>query len=634
MNVEVFDRTDLDLISANAQDVALPEEIAALHGWPERLPESEPAVVAVMDSGIHASVVENHPWFEGAEVVGRYDAAGAGTPRDKVGHGTGVASLIARMAPAVEFVDVRIFGSDTRTGFNVIRRAYEWLIDRAGQIDIVNMSWGARRNVMQINQLHERLIDAGVHDVVAAGNTGTDGGSPATSGVAFSAGALDEEGTPARFSSFDPDQGNPDVAAIGVNVKMARTPGTEFGNRIDARFTKGSGTSFAAPLTSAAYATLLAAERSDWDQRLVDGAEDIEGTPRDGAGVLKMPKDLFVGPPEEEPPEEPPDAEEPPSEEEEPPPSEEPPPDEQPPREEPPEDEQVDEDSPDENSPEEDTPEEDPPEEEPPEEPPDAEEPPEEEEPPPSPEPPPEEEPPREKPPREQTPPTTPKPPKMDESDLYVYRARVVEVIDGDTVDLEVELGFRTKMHVRMRVAGVDTGEVFFVEEESDEFEKGQIHKAFTADYLYDEEGNPHDLLFESYEEGYYGRWVGDVIRDGAEDSLSEALIDEFPDVVYEGEPDGEGPEDEGGDSAEPEPDPSGLQSAEEPDADPASEQDTDNVDLEAISGVGPARAESLREAGYEMASDVATATAGDLSEDIGISEKVAQNIIDSAHEV
>jgi len=580
MNIDVRDRTDPEIISANEEDVALPEEVAALHNWPERLPDTEPVTVAVMDSGIHADTVENHPWFEGAEVVGRYDAAGAGTPRDKVGHGTGVASIIARMAPAVEFLDVRIFGSDTRTGFNVIRRAYEWLIDRAGQIDIVNMSWGARRNVMQINQLHERLIDAGVHDVVAAGNTGTDGGSPATSGVAFSAGALNEDGIPARFSSFDPNQGNPDVATVGVNVKMARAPQTDFGGRIGSEFLKASGTSFAAPIASAAYATVLAVERSDWDQRLIDGAEDIEGTPRDGAGVLKLPKDLFVGPPEEEPPEEPPDAEEPP------------------------------------------------------EEPPDAEEPPEEEEPSPSPEPPPEEEPPREKPPREQTPPTTPKPPEMDKSDLYVYRARVVDVIDGDTVDLEVELGFRTKMHVRMRVAGVDTGEVFFVEEESDEFEKGQIHKAFTADYLYDEEGNPHDLLFESYEEGYYGRWVGDVIRDGAEDSLSEALIDEFPDVVYEGESDDEGPEDEGGDSAEPEPDPSGLQSAEEPENESASEQDTDNVDLEAISGVGPARAESLREAGYEMASDVATATAGDLSEDIGISEKVAQNIIDSAHEV
>lgn len=571
MNIEVRDRTDPDLISANAEDVANPGDISRLHNWPGRFPDVEPVTVAVMDSGIHPDPVENHPWFKGAEVVGRYDAAGGGEPRDKVGHGTGVASLIARMAPAVQFVDVRIFGSDTRTGFNVIRRAYEWIIDHAGEIDIVNMSWGARRNIMQINQLHERLVAAGVNDVVAAGNTGTDGGSPATSGVAFSAGALTEDGVPARFSSFDPDQGNPDIAAVGVNVKMARIPGVDFGGPIDEDFTKGSGTSFAAPLTSAAYATVLAAERMDWDQRLIDGAEDIEDTPRDGAGVLKIPEGLFPDAPEEEPPEEPPDAEEPPDDEE-PPPSDEEPPD--PPREEPPDEETGEE---------------------------------------------PDDEPDRE---------PTPKPPTMDQADLYVYEATLEEVIDGDTVDVIVDLGFHTKQRVRVQIAGVDTAEIFFVSEESDEFQEGQAHKRFTQEYL--RKGGPSNLLVKTTRRSEdYGVWHGDIRRIGAEKTLSEALIDEFPSVEID-EGDAEPPEEESGEEepSEEEPDPSDLESA------PETDEDTNNVDLEAISGVGPSRAESLREAGYEMASDVASATAADLAGDIGVSEKVAQNIIDSAHEV
>jgi len=516
MQIDVRDRTDPELISANAEDVALPEEVAALHSWPDRLPDTEPVTVAVMDSGIHPSVVSNHPWFEGAEIVGRYDAAGGGEPRDKVGHGTGVASIIARLAPTVEFVDVRIFGSDARTGFNVIRRAYEWVIDRAGEIDIVNMSWGARRNVMQINQLHERLTGPGVHDVVAAGNTGTDGGSPATSGVAFSAGALTEDGTPARFSSFDPEQGNPDVATVGVNVKMARTPRTDFGQPVDQQFVKGSGTSFAAPVATAAYATVLAVERSDWDQRLIDGAEDIEGTPRDGAGVLKLPKDLFAEPPEEEPP--------------------------------------VQEEPPDTDTPNQDF---------------------------------------NDQPDRESS-----KPPTMDNADLYVYEATLEEVIDGDTVDVIADLGFHTQQQVRVQVAGVDTAEIFFVEEESEEFQEGQAHKQFAEEYL--RKGDSPTLLVKTTRRASeYGVWHGDIRRVGAEKTLAEALIDEFPSVEVD---------------------------------DAKTEEDTENVDLEAISGVGPARAESLREAGYEMASHVAHATADELTESIGVSKKVANNIIDSAN--
>jgi len=541
MDVDLRDRTDPDLISASEEDLALPEEIAALHNWPDDWPDTDPVTVAVMDSGIHPDAVAQHPWFEGTEVIGNYDASGGSGRGDKVGHGTGVASLISRMAPNVELLDVRIFGSETRTGFSVIRRAYEWLIKNAGDIDIVNMSWGARRNVMQINQLHERLVQAGVNDVVAAGNTGTDGGSPATSGLAFSAGALTEEGAPARFSSFDPDQGNPDIATVGVNVKMARAPGTKMGGVVDADFVKGSGTSFAAPLASAAYATALAAERSDWDQRLIDGADDIDGTPRDGAGILKLPGDLFVGPPEEE---EPPDSEEPPGDEEEPPDSDGPPPDDEPPREEP--------GTEDEN----------------------------------------------------------PSPPTLEEATFNTYLARAEDVIDGDTVDLIVDLGFMAEQHVRMQVVGVDTAEIFFVEDGSEEREEGLKHKAFTEDYLFGEDGEPSPLYFEVIEPAAdYGQWIGDVRRVGADKTLSEALIDEFPSVEID-----DGDADKGGE-----------ESAQE--EDPAPEA----VDLEAITGVGPARSESLREAGYQSASDVASASAEELAEAIGLSQKQAQTIIDNA---
>jgi len=43
---------------------------------------------------------------------------------------------------------------------------------------------------------------------------------------------------------------------------------------------------------------------------------------------------------------------------------------------------------------------------------------------------------------------------------LFWYRVRVVKVVDGDTVDLETDLGFRIGFLQRYRLYGVDTPEM------------------------------------------------------------------------------------------------------------------------------------------------------------------------------
>ena len=42
---------------------------------------------------------------------------------------------------------------------------------------------------------------------------------------------------------------------------------------------------------------------------------------------------------------------------------------------------------------------------------------------------------------------------------MYTYRAKLVKVVDGDTVDLDVDLGFHTTLRIRGRLIGVDTPE-------------------------------------------------------------------------------------------------------------------------------------------------------------------------------
>lgn len=43
---------------------------------------------------------------------------------------------------------------------------------------------------------------------------------------------------------------------------------------------------------------------------------------------------------------------------------------------------------------------------------------------------------------------------------MYEYAARLIKVVDGDTLDLEVDLGFDIHFNMRVRLQGLDTPEL------------------------------------------------------------------------------------------------------------------------------------------------------------------------------
>jgi micrococcal nuclease len=51
---------------------------------------------------------------------------------------------------------------------------------------------------------------------------------------------------------------------------------------------------------------------------------------------------------------------------------------------------------------------------------------------------------------------------------VYTYKAKVIKIVDGDTMDVAVDLGFNMTMRIRIRVMGIDTPEVFKPESESE----------------------------------------------------------------------------------------------------------------------------------------------------------------------
>lgn len=299
-NTEFEFRTDFNITDRN---IASLKDITSLHNVVDDGYSGDGITVVVMDSGID----DAHPVFDDGQVTKTVDVVGGG-PGDEVGHGTACAGLIAQLAPDVDLISLRIFGDSGRTSGKTIFEAYQWLITHSDEYDVVNMSWGARQKVQQIDDKHNRLVEEGVYPVVAAGNTGDRGGSPATAEKAFSAGAVDEHGELTRFSSYNPNYDNPDVAAIGKNNRLARADGTDMGSVIDEHWTKASGTSFSAPIVSAFVARALEkyGDLPSVAKHFEANSRDIPDTPRDGAGISDYEQTLApdnpVGKPEPDKP--------------------------------------------------------------------------------------------------------------------------------------------------------------------------------------------------------------------------------------------------------------------------------------------------------------------------------------------
>lgn len=111
----------------------------------------------------------------------------------------------------------------------------------------------------------------------------------------------------------------------------------------------------------------------------------------------------------------------------------------------------------------------------------------------------------------------------------YVYPARLVRVVDGDTVDLMVDQGFRSYRQERVRLIGVNTPEIVGPKAAT-EGPEGQRAKQVTADWLTAASAAAPDgwpLIYRSdrYDEREkYGRSLGTILN-AAGESLNAVLI-------------------------------------------------------------------------------------------------------------
>ena len=119
----------------------------------------------------------------------------------------------------------------------------------------------------------------------------------------------------------------------------------------------------------------------------------------------------------------------------------------------------------------------------------------------------------------------------------YIYRAKIDRVVDGDTVDAMIDLGFDTHIKRRIRFHGLDTWECRT--RDLEEKKKGLAAKARTKELLYDISDKPQVWRIKSHGVGKYGRVLGEIfVRDesGNEININNTLIDEGHAYCYHGE--------------------------------------------------------------------------------------------------
>jgi micrococcal nuclease len=114
----------------------------------------------------------------------------------------------------------------------------------------------------------------------------------------------------------------------------------------------------------------------------------------------------------------------------------------------------------------------------------------------------------------------------------YGYSCRLDRVIDGDTCDALIDLGFDTYVKKRIRFYGVDTWESRT--RNLEEKKKGLAAKAYVEDLLKNSDDGKFSII--SHGVGKYGRVLGEIFVKGYDTSVNQLLMENGHAYQYHGE--------------------------------------------------------------------------------------------------
>ena len=114
---------------------------------------------------------------------------------------------------------------------------------------------------------------------------------------------------------------------------------------------------------------------------------------------------------------------------------------------------------------------------------------------------------------------------------MYEYKCKVTRVVDGDTIDALIDLGFDVKYQSRVRLYGIDTPESRT--RDKDEKARGKMASAFLKDSI----DNGKTVVLQtklSDSRGKFGRVLASVVVD--EVDINQAMIENHLAVAYHGQ--------------------------------------------------------------------------------------------------
>jgi len=107
---------------------------------------------------------------------------------------------------------------------------------------------------------------------------------------------------------------------------------------------------------------------------------------------------------------------------------------------------------------------------------------------------------------------------KSQGKDPYIRNARILAVIDGDTIEVEIDLGFHMKMIERVRLLYVNAPE-----KKGATLAAGLKAKNFVSSWI----GTDNPLcVIRTEKDDAFGRWLAEIWIVGIKQSLNDALIE------------------------------------------------------------------------------------------------------------
>jgi len=105
------------------------------------------------------------------------------------------------------------------------------------------------------------------------------------------------------------------------------------------------------------------------------------------------------------------------------------------------------------------------------------------------------------------------------DSKVYKYKGKIVEIVDGDTVDIMINLGFNIFIKERFRLARIDAWKV-----QGEERLKSLEAKKFLTDLL-----NHKEVFVDSKGTGKCGVWIAEIFilgEEGAILNINDELVE------------------------------------------------------------------------------------------------------------